>query len=269
MRYEGVIFDLDGTVYRGGRALPGAVETLALLREAGCGVVFISNNPLVPAATYAERLTAMGIPAAEDDVLTSGGVTAWWVATELPGALVYLVGEPPLHEEFRRAGVRLVARGEAANVVVAAFDRTFDYAKWTAAFQALRAGARFVATNPDVTCPVEGGEIPDCGGIIAALESTTGRTVEMVVGKPSSVMIDFGLRRLGLGPSAVLLVGDRLETDIAMGSSAGLDTALVLTGVTRRGAAMSGAATPSYVLDGIADVPGLVLSEPAPTGGHT
>jgi NagD protein len=253
-----VVSDLDGTVYRGGRPLPGAVEALAWLREAGVRVLFVSNNPTRTAAAYAERLCGLGVAARPADVLTSGGLVAEWLLAEAADARVLLVGEPSLHAELGAAGVDLVDTGRAADIVVVSFDRTFDYRKWTEAFQALRSGARFVATNPDPTCPVDGGEVPDCGGIIAALEATTGCQVEVVVGKPSAVMARAVLRRLGTEAHETLVVGDRLETDVRLGLRNGLDTALVLTGVTSRADLTAAADRPTFVLDGLAALPALV-----------
>ncbi|MFQ5344131.1 MAG: HAD-IIA family hydrolase, partial [Anaerolineae bacterium] len=183
--YRGFILDLDGTIYRGEQALPGAVETVRALREQGRQVIFMSNKPLERRSAYAAKLTRLGIPTEPADVLTSAVVLAHHLQREMPEARLFVIGEEPLLEEMREAGFRLRDEPAEIDVVVAAFDRTFNYAKWNTAFQAIRRGARFVATNADRTCPVEGGEIPDCAGIIAALEVTTGKKVELVAGKPS------------------------------------------------------------------------------------
>jgi HAD superfamily hydrolase (TIGR01457 family) len=257
-RYRAVVSDLDGTVYRGGRPLPGAVEALARLRAASIRVLFLSNNPTRTATAYAERLRDVGVDAKPADVLTSGGVAADWLLTEAAGARVLLVGEPSLHAELAGRGVDLVETGAAADVVVVSFDRTFDYRKWTEAFRALRAGARFVATNPDPTCPVDGGELPDCGGIIAALEATTGRPVQTVIGKPSAVIARAALDRLGVTAHEALVVGDRLETDVRLGTRNGLDSALVLTGVTNRADVDRSSDRPTFVLDGLAALPAAI-----------
>jgi HAD superfamily hydrolase (TIGR01450 family) len=146
-----------------------------------------------------------------------------------------VIGEPPLVEELRAAGLAPVDDARVDYVVVA-FDRTFDYRKLDVALQAVkRHGARLVGTNPDRTCPVEGGEIPDAAGMIGAVEGVTGRRVDPVVGKPSPITLRVALDRLGLLAADCAVVGDRLETDIAMGRAAGLGTILVLTGITRAG----------------------------------
>jgi HAD superfamily hydrolase (TIGR01450 family) len=148
-----------------------------------------------------------------------------------------------------------VARLEEIEVVVAAFDRTLDYAKLDMAHQALVRGARFLATNPDRTCPIDGRELPDCAGVIAFLEATTGRRVEMVAGKPSRHILEAAVARLGVPMARCLMVGDRLATDIVMGQRAGIDTALVLTGVTTRAMLAEGDVQPTYVLESMVDIP--------------
>jgi HAD superfamily hydrolase (TIGR01450 family) len=140
--------------------------------------------------------------------------------------------------------------------VVIAFDRTFDYAKLNTALQAVRQGARLIATNPDRTCPVEGGEIPDCAGMIAAVEAVTGKHVEVVVGKPSPIILEVALERLGVPRSDAVIVGDRLETDIVMGKRLGLATVLVLSGVTRADDARVAEIAPDLVLPSIRDLMG-------------
>ena len=233
--YRGFIFDLDGTVYLGERLLPGAREVIAALRAAGRRVGFLSNKPIQSRADYAAKLTRLGIPADIDEVLNSSYVLAQHLAREAPGARCFVIGEAPLVAELEAAGLAPVDDARVDYVVVA-FDRTFDYRKLDVALQAVtRHGARLVGTNPDRTCPVEGGEIPDAAGMIGAVEGVTGRRVDPIVGKPSPITLQTALDQLGLPAADCAVVGDRLETDIAMGRAAGLETILVLTGVTRPG----------------------------------
>jgi len=257
-RFRGYIFDLDGTIYLGGRAIPGAPEMVRCLRQAGRRVMFISNKPLEPRERYAEKLTRLGIPTDPADVLTSGHVLGCWLAAEAPGARAFVVGEPPLLAELAAFGLQITNdtdHSEEADFVVAAFDRTFDYGKLNTAFQAIRQGARFVATNADRTCPVEGGEIPDAAAVIGAIEGCTGKQVELVAGKPSSLVIEAALARMGgLSPEQCLVVGDRLETDVVMAQRAGAASALVLTGVTRREHLARSSIQPDYVLESVADI---------------
>jgi arabinose operon protein AraL len=249
---RGFILDMDGTLYLSEHALPGAVETVAALRGRGFKVAFLSNKPLQPGSAYAAKLTQFGIPTRSDEVITSGYVLSRHLAEVAPGAGIFVIGEPPLLEEMRQAGLRLTENPTQIDYVVAAFDRTFDYRKWNIAFQAIKFhGAHFVATNPDRTCPVKGGEIPDCAGIIAALEATAGKQVEWIAGKPSPMMIQAASALLGVPLEQCLVVGDRLETDILMGREARARTAVVLTGVTRREHLATSPVQPDYVLEDI------------------
>jgi len=254
-RYAGYILDLDGTLYLGEQLIPGARETLAWLRAHGRPVVFLSNKPLQPAAHYAAKLTRLGIPATPQDVLNSTQALMHALRSQYPGARLYVVGEPALWDELTSAGFVLTRQLEEIDVVVAAFDRTLDYAKLNLAHQALVRGAHLVATNPDRTCPVEGGDIPDCGPVIAFLEASSGRRVELVAGKPSRAMLDAAVARLGVPLGRCLLAGDRLATDVSMGLAAGMDTALVLSGVTTPAMLAASDLHPTYVLRSIADLP--------------
>ena len=254
-RYDGYILDLDGTIYLSERLIPGADAAVARLRAAGRPVVFLSNKPLEPRASYAARLTRLGIATPAEDVINSTQALMHYLRTHHPDAGLWVIGEPALLDELRAEGFRLVDRLEAIEVVVAAFDRTLDYAKLNMAHQALMRGARFLATNPDRTCPVDGGELPDCAGVIAFLEATTGRRVEAVVGKPSRHILDAAVARLGVPMARCLMVGDRLATDVTMGQRAGIDTGLVLTGVTTRATLAESDIQPTYVLESVADIP--------------
>jgi arabinose operon protein AraL len=249
--HRGWLFDLDGTVYLGDALLPGAVDTIAALRGDGRRVAFLSNKPLDTRADYAEKLTRLGIPTSVDEVVNSSIVLARHLRTLDPGAPVFVIGEPPLIGELRAHGFEVRADADVRWVVIA-FDRTFDYAKLNTALQAVRRhDARLIATNPDRTCPVEGGEIPDCAGMMAAFEAVTGKPVEVVVGKPSPIILQVALETLGVGAGDCVIVGDRIETDIVMGKRLGLATVLVLSGITRADDPRIAALGPDLVLPGI------------------
>ncbi len=254
---DGYILDLDGTVYLSGRLVTGADAAIAELRRRGRRIVFLSNKPLETASSYADKLSRMGVPTREAEVVHSSSVLARHMAQVAAGANVFAIGEPPLQHELERAGLRLTEDPAEIEYVVAAFDRTFDYRKLDIAFQALRRGARFWATNPDRTCPVDGGELPDAAAVIAALEATTGRKVEEIAGKPSPLMLQAALSALGLPASSCVLVGDRLETDIRMAQEGGLISVLTLTGVTRRAEVRQAEYRPHHVIESLAELPEL------------
>lgn len=251
--YRGWLLDLDGTVYLGEQLIPGAAETIAALRGEGRRVAFLSNKPLQTRDDYAAKLTRLGVPAAADDVINSSLVLARHLRALDPGAPVYVIGEPPMRAEMAAHGFE-VRDDERVRWVVIAFDRTFTYAKLNTALQAVRGGARLIATNPDRTCPVEGGEIPDCAGMIAAVEAVTDTKVETIVGKPSPIILEVALRALGCAAHESVIVGDRVETDMAMGKQLGLATILVLSGVTRSDDPRIAALAPDHVLRSVREL---------------
>ncbi|MAS33910.1 MAG: HAD family hydrolase [Anaerolineaceae bacterium] len=263
---EGFVFDLDGTVYLGEAALPGAVETIRTLKAAGKRILYVTNKPLQPRSAYAEKLTHLGIPTEPDEVITSGYVLGYHLARHYPDLRLYVIGEPALHDELKEHGLNLVAefldqdpqqviQPHDVDAVVVAFDRTLDYRKLNTAYQALLAGARFFATNADKMCPMPGGGIPDAGATITALEHITGRKLELLAGKPSNLIMDVVLQRLGVPAGQCLMTGDRLETDILMGRQAGMKTAIVLTGASTREQAEQQDVPPDFVLNNIGEIP--------------
>jgi NagD protein len=254
--YRGFILDLDGTVYLGEHLLPGAKELVGALRDAGRRVCFLSNKPIASRADYAAKIGRLGVPTPVEEVINSSYVLARWLAREAPAARCFVIGEPPLVAELEAAGLGVV-EGPRADYVVVAFDRTFDYRKLDVALQAVaRHGARLIGTNPDRTCPVEDGQVPDAAGMIAAVEAVTGQRVEPIVGKPSPIMVRVALERLGLQAPDCVIVGDRLETDIAMGKAAGLATILVLTGITQPGDPAIDRWQPDHVLASLDEILG-------------
>ena len=187
--YSAYLFDLDGTIYLSDTLLPGAAETIAALRKAGRRTIFLSNNPTKTRSQYATKLTRLDIPTPIDDIITSSFVMVQWLLNERPEARLFVVGEEPLKQDLRAAGFQLSETADEIDIVVASFDRTFVYQKLQIAFDAIRSGARLVATNPDRYCPVPGGGQPDCAAVIAAIEACTGATCEAIAGKPSPIMI--------------------------------------------------------------------------------
>ncbi|HYS92780.1 MAG TPA: HAD-IIA family hydrolase [Candidatus Acidoferrales bacterium] len=253
--YRGWLFDLDGTVYLGEALIPGAAEAITALRAAGRRVAFLSNKPLQTRDEYAAKLERLGVPAAADDVINSSLVLARHLRALDPGAPVFVIGESPMLAEMAAHGFE-VRDDEHVRWVVIAFDRTFTYAKLNTALQAVLRGARLIATNPDRTCPVEGGQIPDCAGMIAAVEAVTDTKVELIVGKPSPIILEVALAALGCSAHESVMVGDRIETDMVMGKRQGLATILVLSGVTRPGDPRIDALAPDHVLRSIRELIG-------------
>jgi len=247
--YRGYVFDLDGTVYLGNELLPGAGPLVETLRSAGCRLVFVSNNPTYTRQQIAGKLTRLGVPTLSQEVVNSSYVLVRYLRKRAPGCTVFPIGEEPLCDELSSAGFIISEDPAAIDYVIASFDRSFEYRKLQIAFDAIRAGAHFIATNADRYCPVIGGGEPDAAAIIAAIEACTDTLVEEVLGKPSITMTRTVLDVLALKPSDCLLTGDRLEMDIRMGQRAGMTTALVLTGVTTLTQLAKSEVVPDFVIE--------------------
>jgi HAD superfamily hydrolase (TIGR01450 family) len=254
--FAGYVFDLDGTIYLGDELLPGAARLLARLRELGRRVVFVSNNPTRDPEMYATKLRALGIEASAAEILNPVVTMTRWLRRDHPGATVFPIAEEPLWRALAEAGIRTSDRAEEIDLVVASYDRGFDYRKLQTAFDAIwfHRRARLVATNPDRWCPLPGGRgEPDAGAIVAAIEACTGATCEVNAGKPGPLMLEAAMELLRLEAGDCVLAGDRLGTDIAMAVAAGMPSAVVLTGDTTPEllAAAPPGQRPDWVLDRI------------------
>lgn len=256
--FDHAILDMDGTIYRGDRPVDGAPEGVAALREAGVETYFFTNNASSARGKYADKLASFGIEADPGDVLSSGRITAAYLADEAPDARVLVLGERPLVEELEAHGVAVTDDPGTADTVVVSLDRDLSYGRLTRTLRAFDDGTRFLATNPDRTRPGSDGPVPSTGAMIGAVTGMTGREPDAVLGKPSPVAREFVTERLGVDPGRTLMVGDRLDTDIAFGAAAGMRTVLVLSGVTGRGDVRSAGVTPDHVIDTLGDI-GTVL----------
>ncbi|WP_434531516.1 HAD-IIA family hydrolase (plasmid) [Haloarcula sp. NS06] len=248
------IVDLDGTVYRGEELLPGADEGISLLRNGDLDVLFVTNKPIERRDRYCEKLNDLGVPCSSDDLITSATVTADYLSQRHPESVSYVVGEDPLRDELRAADLALTDDPADASVVVASMDREFDYTTLSDSLAAIDEETLFIATNPDRTCPVSDGEIPDAAGMIGAIRGVTGHQLDDMMGKPSETIMRTATTRLGVEPDRCLMIGDRLETDIEMGNRAGMTTVLVLTGVTDPSDVEESPVQPDHVIDSLGDI---------------
>ena len=233
--YDVYTFDLDGTIYLGDGLLPGARETIETLRDRGKVVRFLSNNPTKDPEQYAEKLAALGLETPLEEIVNTTVTTTHWLLEHAPDAVVFAIGEEPLKRAFATAGIAMSEDPAEIDIVVASYDRTFEYRKLQIAFDAIwfHRRARLIATNPDRFCPFPGGRgEPDCAAIIAAIEACTGATCEANLGKPNPAMLHTALEGVDVDLADCVMVGDRLQTDIRMGVDAGMAAALVLTGET-------------------------------------
>lgn len=253
---KGFVFDLDGTIYVDDEIIDGAADAIGRLKSRGDRVIFLTNKSIARRKDYVKKLNSLGVDVTLDEIINSNFITAKFLKGELgPLDSVYVIGEEPLLDELEEERIPISQIPEKASYVVVGWDRKFNYDKLNNAFQAWRNGAKIIATNPDRTCPVKEGEIPDCGAMIGALEGATGQEVTTVTGKPSSLMAQYVLNEvLSLPAEKVYMVGDRLETDIRMANQSGMNSVLVMTGITNSTMLQSAIDHPKYILSSVKDI---------------
>ena len=240
-----LIIDLDGVFYRGDTVIPGTPAFVDFLRQQRVGFVLATNNSTRTPQQYVEKLARMGVAVDAYQVLTSAVATAGYLASVAPeGTRVFVVGQDGLHAALRSKGFALV--DDDVEWVIVGMDFTICYERLAQAALHIRAGARFVGTNPDLTFPSERGIVPGAGSLLAFLEAATG-VEPSVIGKPGPLMMEQALQRMDAQPGSTAVLGDRLETDILAGQQAGLRTILVLSGVTDPGMLASSAIQPELV----------------------
>lgn len=258
--YEGLILDLDGVVYRGDQAIPGAREAIAALRERGRRIVFLTNNSARTPERVAEKLAGVGVPAGPEEVVTSAQAAAGLVSRLVgPGATAFVVGEEGVRSALSAAGVEIVDGDPArVDVVLVGWDREVDYDKLRRASVLVQRGARLVATNGDASYPAPRGELwPGAGALLAAVQTATGVRAE-VAGKPHPPLFEEAVSRAGT--RRALVVGDRVDTDVEGAVRAGLDAALVLTGAHTEADLLDAAEIPAAILEDLGDLLGRRLA---------
>ena len=224
------ILDMDGTFYLDDSLLPGAAELLETLKARGKKAIFFTNNSSLGPFDYVEKLRKMGVNVSDNSVVTSGEVTAEYMLKEYGPSRIFLLGTPQLRRVFESYGHLVV--DEDPDFVVLGFDKTLTYEKLKKACIFLRVGKKYIATHPDVNCPSKEGPIPDAGSIMAAIETSTGRKPDLIVGKPNPLVVEVISRKFNVPKEKMAIVGDRLYTDIKLGKNAGIVSILVLTGET-------------------------------------
>lgn len=260
-RCQGFVFDVDGVLCRGEDPIPGAAEAIERLRRGGKRVIFISNNSTKSRAEYIAKFLRLGIPVKADDLVLSTYATAQYVASERPGAKVYMVGAPGLRKELDLSGLNLVEDPLQAEYVVvgSAFDgtgriREDNADRITGALRALyHAEAKFVATNPDRIFPAQDGVIPGTGAVIGALSYMLDREPDAVIGKPSPYIVKIALDRLGLEGSQCAIVGD-MDTDMLAGRQMDMTTIFVRSGAMTQEKLGSLGITPDFAFDSVIDI---------------
>ena len=259
MTIRSVVLDVDGTLVRGDRPIPGAIEMVDELRERGLDLLMLSNNPTRSSADYADWLADLGFAVGPDEVVTSGSLTADYAAAEYPDAPTYLLGEEGLREMLSARDIPLVSDPDRAAVVVASIDREFTYDRLRDTLWALD-GATYLATDPDGTIPAADRPIPGSGAVVAAVSAAADRDPDAMLGKPAATAAKAVESKVAGRGDEILVVGDRLDTDVLLGERAGMQTALVLSGVATRTDAENSTIVPDALLDSVAEVGDLLDS---------
>lgn len=245
------ILDMDGTFYLGDRLLDGSLEFISKVKESGRDFLFFTNNSSKNADVYLRKLANMGCVIDENQVITSGMVTAHYLKEHWSSPKVYLLGTPMLEEDFINKGITLTE--DSPDAVVVGFDTTLTYEKLSIACSLIRNGTPFIATHLDYNCPTENGFIPDCGAICAFITASTG-VLPKYLGKPFTETLDYILDYLKCSKDELVFVGDRLYTDIAIGVNHGITSVLVMTGETKPGDIEGSDIKPDLIIDRLIDL---------------
>ncbi|MFX1511047.1 MAG: HAD-IIA family hydrolase [Promethearchaeota archaeon] len=246
------IFDLDGVIWRGNAPIEGAADVITFLQEQNYLVIFMTNNSTKSRVNFREKLVQMGINVPLSTVVNSASATASYIRSKTNYQNIFVIGETGLKEELTSKGLTVVTGEDPSEVdcVVVGMDRHLNYDKLTKALRAIFTGADFIASNPDSTFPTEDGDIcPGAGCMIGAVRGATGKDPSLIIGKPNTIMVDQVLNELSLSPSNVVMVGDRLTTDILCGTRSGLYTVLVKTGISEEDETI----VPDLVLESVRD----------------
>ena len=232
-KYDGFIFDLDGTIYLENKLIDKADEVINKIHNNNKNIVFVSNKTTGSIKDYCEFLNSQKLNIQQKQIITSTTIIKKYLSENYYSKNFYAIAENKFIDEIISSGLAFKEDPSIVDIVIITLDRTLTYSKLEIAARSLDRGAQFFAANIDNTCPVESGEIMDAGSTISALEKRTGRTLQKYFGKPSKMILQAALSVINTDAKNSLIVGDRLETDIAMGNKFGIDTALVNTGVAK------------------------------------
>lgn len=251
-RFNGFIFDLDGTIYRESKLIYGSKEVFQILKSLNKKFIFVSNRTTSTSTQYQEKLQSFGIKCSNHQIITSAEVTKNYLLQNHSHEKVFVIGEKNFIDYLKNNGIKIA--NHQVDIVLVSLDRTLNFQKILKAQKALLKGSKFFAANIDMTCPVEDAEILDAGYTILALQNLTGRRLEKYFGKPSDLIVNEILRRINLPKEECILIGDRLETDILMANQNGIASALVLSGVTQKEQIVNSIYKPDFILNSVYDL---------------
>jgi HAD superfamily hydrolase (TIGR01457 family) len=250
---------MDGTIFLGDELIEGSKEFLEMIKSEGKRYIFLTNNSSKNRRIYVDKLIRLGIHVTEEEIFTSGEATTLYLRKHKEGAKVFLLGTKSLEEEFERAGFTLVKeRNKEVDYVVLGFDTTLTYEKLWIACEYISEGVAYIATHPDFNCPLPNDKfMPDAGAMAALIEASTGKR-PMVMGKPNKEVVESIVLKYGFKKADMIMVGDRLYTDIKTGINAGITTVLVYSGETKKVDYQSSETKATYVFDSVKDMIGLL-----------
>lgn len=225
------LLDMDGTIYKGSYILPGVNRFLEEIVIQGKDYLYLTNNSSFNSRICSERLSSLGLPTPKDKILTSGEATALYLLKHNPGSRIFLIGTPDLQEEFVTRGFTMTDIDP--EIIVLGFDTGVTYAKLWRLCELVKSGVTYIATNPDNTCFYENGFMPEIEPMIAYVEAATGIRPGLIIGKPNQLMAEIAAMKCGISKDSMAIIGDFLDTDIAMGKNADIPTILVMTGETK------------------------------------
>jgi len=249
---RGFVCDMDGVIYHGSRLLEGSKAFVDWLKTQGKRYLFLTNSSARSPRELHQRLAHMGIEVGEDHFITSAMATAHFIASQYPGGRVYAIGDSGLYQALYEAGLSIDESDP--DYVVVGETRSYNYEKIEIAIQLVLGGAKLIGTNPDLTGPTEKGIAPACRALIAPIEMSTGRQAYFI-GKPNPLIMRHALQLLGCQREETIIIGDRMDTDIVAGIESGIDTALVLSGITRESDLQHYAYKPHYILKDVSEIP--------------
>ncbi len=250
--HKGFICDMDGVIYHGNNLIPGVIEFVNWMEKEDKKYLFLTNSSMRTPRELKQKMSRLGLEIGEEHFYTSALATAKFLNNQLPGCSAYVIGDHGLYNALYEVGITI--NDVNPDFVIIGETEDYNYEHISRAMRFVNNGARLVATNSDIVGPNETGMVPACRALVAPIEATTGKNA-YYIGKPNPLMMRTALRMLGVHSAESVMIGDRMDTDIVIGIESGLDTVLVLSGVTTRKMMNQFPYRPRLVLDSVADIP--------------
>lgn len=245
------LIDMDGVINRGSSLIPGSLQFVDRLLRGSFKFLFLTNNSYYTPQQLNRNLCNLGIEVGEDHFYTSAMAVASFLLYQKPGCSAYVIGGKGLLVELEKANITITS--DTPDYVIVGETEKYDYAKIIEATLLIGEGARFIATNPDITGPTERGPVPACGALVAPIEKVTGMA-PYFLGKPNPAMMYWARKKLGVHSASCFMIGDRMDTDIIAGIESGMTTCLVLSGITTREMAHRFPYQPDYIFKNIGEI---------------